>query len=71
MMGWCVDGHHKECRVKYRRFYVGPIGRGRKKHDGIIWLDDERVCDCYCHDPNKKKPRKRTVSKRVKKKTNA
>lgn len=58
MFGWCLANQHEICRIKYRRFYIGPVGKGRKKKDGVIYLDEWRECDCHCHNSEDDKPKK-------------
>lgn len=59
-LGWCMDSKHGECIVKYQKFYIGPVGKGRRKRDGVIVLDEWVECDCRCHRPAETKPKKAT-----------
>lgn len=64
MFGWCADDIHDSCIEKYQRFYIGPVGQGRKKTQGIIWMDEYNECNCKCHG---KTPVKKTTPKRKRK----
>lgn len=50
---WCLRNDHERCLGSYRKFYIGPVGRGRNKKDGIIFLDEQVKCKCKCHKEKK------------------
>lgn len=66
---WCLTHDHENCPVKYQRFVIGPVGKGRKKKpNGIILLDEWKECDCHCHQPVEEKPKKKAAKKTTRRK---
>jgi hypothetical protein len=50
MLGDCIIGRHGEkCDQKFERWYMGPVGTGRKKKNGVIMTGEFIECDCICH----------------------
>lgn len=49
--GYCMHPTSAEhnCPGKFQRFTFGKVKKGRKKVDGIIFLDEWIHCDCKCH----------------------
>ena len=66
-----LDEHN--CPGIYQRFFFGKVQKGRKKVDGIVYLDEYRKCNCLCHIPEderpKRVPRKRAARKPARKTT--
>ena len=52
---WCIHSNCKGCIGSYQKFYIGPVGKGRNKKDGPIFLDEIVECECKCHQKGKKK----------------
>lgn len=65
VFGWCQTNQHKDCKHRYQRFYIGPVGKGRNKKQGVIYLDEWRECECWCHKPEdeRPKPKKKAAKK--------
>jgi hypothetical protein len=48
-----MSGDHNLCKVEFERWFIGPIGKGRKKKQGVIYTDETIKCDCKCHRKDK------------------
>lgn len=56
-----LDKH--TCPGIFQRSFHGQVKKGRKKVDGIIYLDEYYKCICLCHVPEDERPKKRTRKK--------
>lgn len=50
-----LDKHN--CPGRYQRWYIGKIGTGRGRKDGVVYLDEYRACTCDCHIPEDERPK--------------
>jgi hypothetical protein len=54
VFGHCMTREHQACKKEFERWYIGPVGTGRKKKQGIIYTGEIVECDCTCHGKGKK-----------------
>lgn len=71
MFGFCQhaprDLTKHNCPGIIQRFYHGTVKKGRKKVDGIIYLDEYYKCTCLCHIPESERPKPKRTRKTAKK----
>ena len=44
-----TDRSNHNCLGKFQRFYFGPVRKGRKSVNGLVYLDEYITCTCECH----------------------
>ena len=73
MFGHCQHGSRDldkhNCPGIMQRFYHGTVKKGRKKVDGLIYLDEYYKCTCLCHIPEDERPKPRRTRKKAAPKT--
>lgn len=72
LFGFCSVGAPKDldkhnCPGRYQKFFFGKVQQGRKKVDGIIYLDEYYKCTCLCHIPESERPKPKRTRKTAKK----
>lgn len=71
IFGYCsfapADLTKHTCPGILQRYYNGIVKQGRKKVEGLIYIDEYYKCSCLCHIPEDERPKpKRTRKKKSK-----
>lgn len=73
MFGHCQfaskDLTKHKCPGMFQRHYNGIVKQGRKKVDGLIYLDEYYKCSCLCHIPEDERPKPKRTRKKAAPKT--
>ena len=72
MFGHCSfapkDFDKHKCLAIFQRYYNGVTKVGRKKVDGLIYIDEYYKCTCLCHIPEDERPKPKPTRRRRTKK---
>lgn len=63
------DLEKHNCPGMFQRSYNGIVKQGRKKVDGLIYLDEYYKCSCLCHIPEDERPKPKRTRKKAAPKT--